>query len=128
MLGASRPQFFSLQIRDIERKIRGVFATEGEFPKTNLVPIISAYGKIEYKGFVPHALPSMDDAITERRKNENQWHRIAANQLRYSDEGQRFFSEVAGRIEVVGHGSGFTVRLPDCPEEVCGASKIIYTL
>ena len=124
----SDQQIFNLQIRDIERKVRGAFATEGEFPKTNLVPIISAYGKIEYKGFLPHALPSMDDAITERRKNENQWHRIATNQLRYSGDGRQLVSEVAGHIEIVGNGNGFTVLLPECPEDICGASKIIYTL
>jgi hypothetical protein len=124
----SDQQIFNLQIRDIERKVRWAFATEGEFPETNLVPIISAYGTIEYKGFVPHALPSMDDAITEMRRNENQWNRIATSQLRYSDDGQRLVSEVAGRVEIVGSGRGFMVLLPECRPEICGAGKNIYTL
>jgi len=124
----SNQQIFNLQIRDIERKVRWAFATEDEFPETNLVPIISAYGTIEYKGFVPHALPSMDDAITEMRRNENQWNRIATSQLRYSNDGQWLVSEVAGRVEIVGSGRGFMVLLPECSPEICGAGKIIYTL
>lgn len=124
----SDQQIFNLQINDIERKVRGTFATEGEFPKTNLVPIISAHGKIQYKGFVPHALPSMDDSITERRRNENRWNRMATNQLYFSDDGQRLISEVAGRIEIVGYGRGFTVLLPDCPKEICVTKKWFYNL
>lgn len=124
----SDQQVFNLQIRDIERKVRGAFLTEGEFPEGNLVPIISAYGQIEYKGFAPHALPSMDDAITERRRNENRWNRIATNQLRYSDGGEYLESQVAGRVEIVGTGKGFMVLLPECQPEVCGAGKIVYTL
>ncbi len=124
----SDQQVFNLQIRDIERKVRGAFVTEGEFPEGNLVPIISAHGTIEYKGFVPHALPSMDDAITELRRNENRWNRIATKQLRYSDAGEYLKSQVAGRIEIVGTGNGFMILLPECQSEVCGAGRIVYTL
>lgn len=120
----SDEQVFNLQLRDIERLARSAFLTEPRFPDGNLAPILSNGGRSEYRGFVPHALPSMDDAITELHLNENTWHRTAMRKLRFSESGNHLISDVVGRIELVGEGNGFRVVMPECSDPILCAERV----
>lgn len=110
-------QIFDLQLRDIEQKVRGAFATEEQIPEVNLVPILSGYGVLDYKGWTPHALPSVDNAMTEVRREENRKARIATEQLRFTDAGDAVISTVHGPYNPHRYRRGFLcfyARLPNC--------------
>lgn len=121
-------QIFDLQLRDIEQKVRGAFATEARIPEINLVSILSGHGVLDYKGRAPHALPSVDNAMTEVRREENRKARIATEQLRFTEAGDAVISNVAGRITITGTGDGFSVFVPGCPIAVCGERELHFSL